>query len=157
MQIQSASEIIERIKEAHAAHADGVLAFDGDGTLWSGDVGEDMFHALLAHKDFRAEAHAQMKEDAREHGLSDDGDGVHVAERIYADYLAGRFPEERICELMAWCCAEWTRDEVAAFAARTVAGGVLDPRFHPEALRVLRWAQKENLQVFLVSASPRPI
>jgi phosphatidylglycerophosphatase C len=58
---------------------------------------------------------------------------------------------------MAWCCAEWTRDEVAAFAARTLSGGVLEPRFHPEALRVLRWAQAERLDVFLVSASPRPI
>src|SRR5262249_59133700 len=133
MQIQSAEQIIQRIAEAHAAHADGVVAFDGDGTLWSGDVGEDMFHALLAHKDFRPQAHEQMRADARENGVDDSGDALHLAERLYAEYLAGRFPEERICELMTWCCAEWTRTDVDAFASRLVANGALEPRLHREA------------------------
>lgn len=157
MQIQSADQIIERIAEAHRVHADGVVAFDGDGTLWSGDVGEDLFHALIAHRDFRPTATEAMKADAREFGLHDDGDGTHVAERLYAEYMAGRFPEERICELMTWCCAEWTRAEVDAFAERMLAGGALTPRLHREALRVLEWARTEKLDVFLVSASPRAI
>lgn len=158
MQIQSAEAIIARIEEAHRIHADGVVAFDGDGTLWSGDVGEDFFHALVAHKDFRPSAIAQMKEDAREYGIHDEGDGAAVATRLYADYLAGLFPEQRICELMTWCCAEWSRAEVDAFASKVLDGGEkLRSRLHPEAHRVLDYARAAKLDVFLVSASPRAI
>lgn len=157
MQIQSAQQIIERIAAAHETHADGVIAFDGDGTLWTGDVGEDLFHALLAHKDFRPQAHAQMRAEARENGVDDSGDAHHLAERLYAEYLAGRFPEERICELMTWCCAEWTQSEVDAFSQKNLADGHLVPRLHREAIHVLDWAKKAGLQVFLVSASPRTI
>jgi phosphatidylglycerophosphatase C len=159
MQIQSAAEIIQRIAAAHEVHADGVVAFDGDGTLWSGDVGEDLFHALLAHKDFRPQAHAQMRAEARENGVAVDeaADALHLAERLYAEYLAGRFPEERICELMTWCCAEWTRAEVEAFSAQQLADGHLVPRLHREAIEVLEWAKSAGLDVFLVSASPRTI
>jgi phosphatidylglycerophosphatase C len=158
MQIHSAEQITQRIAEAHRLHADGVVAFDGDGTLWSGDVGEDLFHALIGHKDFRPAAREQMAHDLREFALHDDGDGTRLAERVYAEYLAGRFPEERICELMTWCCAEWTRAEVDDFAHRLLGSGdALRGRLHREAIHVLEWAKKEKLDIFLVSASPRPI
>jgi phosphoserine phosphatase len=157
MELQAADQIIARIEEATRQHPGGVLAFDGDGTLWEGDVGEDFFHALVAHGDFREPARAQMARDATEHGIAAGGTGKDLATRLYQDYLAGLFPEERICELMTWACADWTESEVDAFAGTVLARIGLEARLHKEVRRVLQWAEKRGLDVFLVSASPRPI
>jgi phosphatidylglycerophosphatase C len=157
MQIQPSDRIIERIEAAVRAHPGGVLAFDGDGTLWSGDVGEDFFHGLVAHGDIREPARAMMDREAAEHGLTVGGTGKALAERIYSDYLAGRYPEERVCELMTWAFADWTRGEVDAFAAGIVAKVDLEPRFHPEVRKVLLWAERNGVEAFLVSASPHAI
>ena len=160
MQIQSSAEIMVRIDAARAASPGGVVAFDGDGTLWSGDVGEDFFHAIVARNDFRPAALEQLKADAREFGIDDaggSGDGGAIARRIFDAYVAGQYPEERICELMTWACADWSRAEVDAFCAAQLDGGALVPRLHAEAMRVVAWARDAGLETFIVSASPRPI
>ncbi len=158
--LEPADRVIERIDAALKATPDGVLAFDGDGTLWDGDVGEDFFHALVAHGDFREPACRAMEKDARTHlapTFAIDGTGKSLAARIYDEYLAGRFPEEPVCELMTWACAGWTPSEVDAFAADVLARANLAPRLHREVLKVIAWAKGRGAEVFLVSASPRAI
>jgi phosphatidylglycerophosphatase C len=130
------------------------VATDGDGTLWTGDVGEDMFHAFLDHGRVDPPAFEALVRDARAHGLSDAGAGSDVARRIYEAYLAGQFPEEHLCEIMTWCFAGWTRAEVSSFARQVVDAGGLDSRFHSEVLSVLARARAASLEVVLVSASP---
>jgi phosphatidylglycerophosphatase C len=160
MQTETADQIIARIEEETRKHgggaspAKGVVAFDGDGTLWDGDVGEDFFHAVVAHDDFREPARAQMEREAAEHGLTGGGTAKELASRLYQDYLAGRYPEERVCELMTWVCAGWTLEEVDAFAAGVIARGGLEARLHKEVRKVFQWAERAGLDVFLVSASP---
>ena len=85
------------------------------------------------------------------------GGAVAVARRIHAAYLAGTFPEERVCEIMAWAFAGWRYDEVDAFAARVVAKVALASRLHGEAIRVVTWAREHGVATYLVSASPRAI
>ena len=157
MELQSAAHIIERIEEAVRVHPGGVVAFDGDGTLWDGDVGEDFFHAVVAHGEIHEVARAQMEKDAVQHGLPSGGSGSELAGRLYSDYLAGRFPEEHVCELMTWICAGWTKSQVDAFAGDVLAKAGLEKRLHPEVRKVLAWAEKSGVEAFLVSASPRPI
>lgn len=155
MQVQTADEVWSRIAErAAASGAAGVVASDGDGTLWSGDVGEDLFHAFIERGAFHEPGLEAMRREARDHGLCDAGTGPDVARRIHAAYLEGRFPEETVCELMAWCFAGWTRDQVAAFAQDTVERAGLDARMHPEVRVVLDRARRAGLPVVLVSASP---
>jgi phosphatidylglycerophosphatase C len=154
MELQPADQIIVRIEEAIREHPGGVLAFDGDGTLWDGDVGEDFFFGFIAHGDFRESALAQMQREAAEFGLRADGTGKELAERMYSDYLAGRYPEERVCELMTWVCADWTRAEVDAFAAKVLASAGLEARLHKEVRKVVLWAERSGVEAFLVSASP---
>jgi phosphoserine phosphatase len=86
--------------------------------------------------------------------LSDAGTGPDIARRIYAAYADGRFPEARICELMVWCFAGWTRGEMRSFARDVVARGGLAARLHGELLRVLERVRAAGIEAVLVSASP---
>jgi phosphatidylglycerophosphatase C len=152
--LRTADEVWARVEAVARAEAGGVVATDGDGTLWSGDVGEDLFHAFLEHGRVEEPAKDAMRREARGHGLSDAGSGPEVARRIYDAYLEGRFPEERICELMTWCFAGWRRDEGVAFARKVVQDAKVEGRLHAEVLGVVERARAAGIRVVLVSASP---
>lgn len=156
MQIQTADEVWARILEAMAAAKEhgGVLATDADGTLWSGDVGDDLFDAFIERGTVHPTALEGMRREARDHGLSDAGSGHEVARRIQAAYQAGSFPEERLFELMAWCFAGSTRAEALAFAREALSRVGLEARMHREVMGLLARARKAGLHVLLVSASP---
>jgi phosphoserine phosphatase len=156
MELQSADQVWSRIAEHTQASPGlrGVVASDGDGTLWSGDVGEDLFHAFIERGRVCEPGLEALRREARDHGLSDAGTGTDVARRINDAYEHGRFPEERVFEIMAWCFAGWTRTEVAAFARETVEQRGVAARLHPEVMRVLERARHAGLEVVLVSASP---
>src|SRR5690242_10827943 len=93
--LQTAAEVRARVDALARARPGGVVATDGDGTLWTGDVGEDLFHAFLEHGRVEAPAADAIRREAREQRLSDAGTGQEVARRIYDAYVEGRFPEER--------------------------------------------------------------
>ena len=66
VELQTADEVWARVEALARAQAGGVVATDGDGTLWSGDVGEDLFHAFLEHGRVEAPAHEAIGLEARE-------------------------------------------------------------------------------------------
>jgi HAD superfamily phosphoserine phosphatase-like hydrolase len=151
------AEVISLLEEHVAREPGGAIAFDGDGTLWSGDIGEDFFEALLDDGSVSAEAHEALVREAEAEKIDTSGGGVAVARRIHAGYLAGTFPEERVCEIMAWAFAGWTHVQADAFAERVLVEVALDTRLHHEATRVVTWAREHSVATFLVSASPRAI
>jgi len=155
VRLESVDEVWARIEVLAATSGNaGVVATDGDGTLWSGDVGDDLFRAFVEHGDVAEPALEAMRREAREHALSDAGAGGDVARRIHAAYVEGHFPEERVCELMTWCFAGWTRARVAAFARDVVARCGLEARLHAEVAQVLERARAKGIETVLVSASP---
>jgi phosphoserine phosphatase len=151
---QAADDVWARIDAAARQEPGGLVATDGDGTLWSGDVGDDLFLAFLEQGRVKPAAVEAFRHEARRHDLSDAGTGVDIARRIYAAYHEGRFPEEGMCELMTWCFAGWTRGEARAFARGVVERAGLAGRLQAELLRVLDRARAAGLEVVLVSASP---
>jgi phosphoserine phosphatase len=155
--LKSTEEVWARIEAAALARPGGVVATDGDGTLWTGDVGEDLFHAFLDHGRVEPPALEGLRREARDHSLSDAGTGVDVARRILAAYLEGRFPEERVCEIMTWCFAGWTAAELRSFARDVVERGGLGARLHGEVHRVLDRARAAGIALVLVSASPKVV
>ena len=157
VQVQSAGEVWARIERAAAEQPGGVVATDADGTLWDGDVGEDLFHAFVDHGVVHEPAAQAMAREARDHALSDAGTPLDVAHRLYAAYTEGRYPEQQACELMAWCLAGWTRAAVADFARSTVDKLGLAGRMHGEVMGLLDRARKAGIEVVLVSASPLAI
>src|SRR6185312_11163886 len=107
VELQSPDAVWKRIEPLLRERPGGVLATDGDGTLWTGDVGDDLFHAFLTHGRVEPAALDALRRAATDHALSDAGTGTDIARRIYAAYLAGHFPEQTMCELMTWCFAGW--------------------------------------------------
>jgi phosphatidylglycerophosphatase C len=151
---QSADEVWARIEALGRDRPGGVIATDGDGTLWSGDVGDDLFHAFLSHGRVEPPALEALGRTARDHSLSDAGNGTEIARRIYAAYLEGAFPEERMCEIMTWCFAGWTREEMSAFSNDVVDRNGLAGRLHREVHAVIERARAAGIVTILVSASP---
>ena len=151
------TEVIATLEEHVKREPGGAIAFDGDGTLWSGDIGEDFFEALLDDGNLSAVAHVALAVEASAENLGVDGGAVAIARRIDASYHAGTFPEERVCEIMTWAFAGWLGPELDAFANRVIDKLALEGRFHAEAIRIVEWARSRALTTYLVSASPRAI
>ncbi len=150
------SDIAQSIEDAARSAPGGAIAFDGDGTLWSGDIGEDFFHALLEDGVHDA-AHDALVREAAAENLDTSGGAVAVAHRIHAAYVAGTFSEERVCEIMTWVAAGRSRTALDRFCGEVVSAIKLRERLHDEAVRVVEHARRVGIEVFLVSASPRAI
>jgi phosphatidylglycerophosphatase C len=151
------AELISVLDEHVAREPGGAIAFDGDGTLWTGDIGEDLFEALVEDGRFSLVAHVALAGEAEAQGIDATGSAVSIAKRIHAGYRDGTFPEERVCEIMAWAFAGWKKSDVDAFAANVVANVGLDTRLQAEAVGVVKWARERGVTTYLVSASPRAI
>jgi protein phosphatase len=159
MQPLDLAAVLDRLEAARAQHPDGVVAFDADGTLWSGDVGEDFFHALIARQAIRDQARDALVANAHEFSVKVDlgAAPTDVARALYDAYIEGRFPEERTCEMMTWACAGWTKGEIGRHCKGVVEVGRLSSRIHEEVRGVLEWARAKKVRVIVVSASPREI
>lgn len=151
------SEVVELITSHAVREPGGAIAFDGDGTLWSGDIGEDFFGALVQEKRILEAATEPILREARAEGIDTSGSVVAVAHRIHDAYHAETFPEERVCEIMAWAFAGWSRAEMDAFAADVLEKERLPARLHREATTVVAKAREKGIRVCLVSASPRSV
>jgi HAD superfamily phosphoserine phosphatase-like hydrolase len=146
----STSALVARLDRDHGAP--GVVAFDGDGTLWSGDVGEDFMHAALTRGEVREPATLALRALT---GRS--ASGAELARYLFAEYMEHRFPEDGICEVIAWLHAGFSREEVRAIVVDVLASEGLAGRIHGEAATVLAWARSRGHEVFVVSASPQHV
>jgi len=154
MQTITVTEVCNAIERA-PSHA--VIAFDCDGTLWSGDVGEDWFVELVERAGFYESASRAMRDEARAHGLHAEGSDREVAESLVAAMYAGAYEERRLYELMAWAGAGRTDDEVRAVIDAMLARVGLGARLHGETLAILECARERGLRAVAVSASPRAV
>ncbi len=136
-----------------------VMAFDGDGTLWSGDVGEDLFHAALQESYLLDAARTALLAEAARYGITIDpaGDSNQLARALFAAYLAGEYPERETCAMMTWCYAGSRASDLAALAERVVQAGDVKGRLAPELEPIIRWARHAGVRCVLISASPRAV
>ncbi|MCP3102546.1 haloacid dehalogenase-like hydrolase [Myxococcus sp. K15C18031901] len=159
MKMEHVDETLERITRELEHTPGGVLAFDGDGTLWSGDVGDDLLTALTEGAGVRAPALERLRAMAPRYGVPvEPGDtGGVLARRIFSAFREGRVPELDICEMATWLFAGWELEEARAFARGVVDSHRVPERVHPEVQRVLEWARAKDLPCYVVSASPRVV
>jgi phosphatidylglycerophosphatase C len=75
----SADAILARLEAELARVPEGaLLASDADGTIWDGDVGIDLFEALLAARGVREAAREALAEEARDIGVAAEGDATAI-------------------------------------------------------------------------------
>lgn len=149
------SALEARLEAAIAGMSDPVIASDADGTIWDGDVGFDLFEALLAAKGAREEAREALAAEAHSIGLVPEGSAHDLTVALYAAYQRDAYPHDRAFAMMAWAFAGWAADELSAFCARSLAERGIDARIRPELLRLFRFAEARGARVYVVSASPR--
>jgi phosphatidylglycerophosphatase C len=157
LEIATFDAMAVRIDAARRARPGGVIAFDGDGTLWTGDVGDDFFAAFLAKGRVEPAAVEAMTALARDHDVPSPAGGAALPLAIHDAYVAGRIPEERAYEMMAYACAGWPLVEVNAFAREVIEGARLVDRLQRETAQLVEWAKSVGVEVFVVSASPRAV
>lgn len=152
---QAIARLEAAIAEAGAERA--ALATDGDGTLWTHDIGEALFDAILDARLVGEPAREALLAEADAHGvpLADRSDATAIARTLFDAYVALRFPEDRMCAAMAWCMAGMREEALAAFCDDVLLRSFrLRERWIDEAHALLRWAASRSLPIWLVSASP---
>jgi phosphoserine phosphatase len=150
----SSKRLLETLAPLATATANALFAFDADGTLWSGDVGDDVFHEAVTSGLLREEARDALAREASAHGLETAGSSSAIAGRLFAAYHAGKYPERSTYELMTWCYAGFSSDALTALARRTFEQTGLATRLHAEIAPILRFAREAGVRIAVVSASP---
>jgi phosphoserine phosphatase len=151
-----AEELVERLERLRHT-GPTAMAFDADGTLWSGDVGEDVFELACEHGLLRETARPELTRVAAAHGLRADGTPSEIARGIYAAYRRGQVDERLTCEVMTWSYAGFSPDEVRTLARRAFDERGLRARVRDELNPVRDWARREGIRVIVVSASPEVV
>jgi phosphoserine phosphatase len=134
-----------------------VLATDADGTLWSGDVGEDLFTAALAERALRDAAKGALAAEAEANDVDATGDANAIAGALYAAFEDGRYPLDRAFSMMAWAFAGFSTAELRRFVDRVLDAARIDARLRPELAVALAWAREASIEAWVVSASPQAI
>ena len=153
----SPTELIKRLDEARArVPAGAVIATDGDGTLWRGDIGDQLFLAALRDRALRLAAREALLAEAVAHGIDvqDTDDANDLAQRLLDGLHAGQYDEERAFGMMAWAFAGWSSDELVEHARQVLDAFGFEAAVRAELRPVLGWAQDQGVPVWLVSASP---
>jgi phosphatidylglycerophosphatase C len=137
--------------------AGGGLAFDGDGTLWAGDVGDDVFFHALDQELLGDVARPQLQRLAKQHGLDPSGSASELARRIYDAHLRGLVSQPVTYAMMAWCFAGHSVERLKAISREALAKAGLAGRLHRELAPIIGWARSAGLKTVVVSASPHPV
>jgi len=153
---RTVTALLDRLSSARSSEPAGI-AFDADGTLWSGDVGEDVFETTTERGLLREDARAELAATARRFGVPMDGGPSEIAGRLYAAYRAGTVPELVMCEVMTWAYAGFGVDELRERARETFSDRKLGARVRAFLGPIFDWARTEDVRVVVVSASPRLI
>jgi phosphatidylglycerophosphatase C len=132
----------------------GALAFDGDGTLWSGDVGEDVFCHAIEHGWFQSEGAARLRELATRWSIEPGTHPGETARNLLDAYRSHLLPELTACEMMAWAFAGHQLEPLKTLVDRVLYDVGLNARRFEPLHRVIEWARARKLRVIVVSASP---
>jgi phosphoserine phosphatase len=128
------------------------IATDADGTLWEGDIGDDLFVEALANHPIGPLALAGLMEGAREvFGEAAPGDRRELALAFIAAYRAGRVTIERICQIQSEVLGDRRAAELDALLD-LVAARVAE-RIRPAVRVVVEEAAREGVPVHVVTGS----
>jgi phosphatidylglycerophosphatase C len=149
------AQLVTELAEHFQAGPPCALAFDADGTLWSGDVGDDVFRFAVTHGRLREAARTELERQAETRGFETFADVNATAMHLFEAYVARRYPERDMCELMTWCYAGHTLSEMRELVAEALRAANHAQRLHEELRPILDFARAEGVRTVVISASPR--
>ena len=152
----SATWLVEQL-DAQLDDRETVLAFDADGTLWSGDVSDDVFLAACREDWLLEGVRPSLSLQARALGIDTTGSASAIALRLFEAGQRGAIDECTLFATMTWCYAGRTVQELTEYAAKVLVRMSLPQRLRTEMSEVLQWARRRNVSCVVVSASPHPI
>ena len=133
------------------------LVFDADGTLWSGDVGVDLFSAVMERGAIRELAVPQLRAEAQAAGVDPKLPTADLARALLRANELGQYENARAFAMMAWVFAGYSEQEMLQFAEEVVLDVRLSERAFDYARTVIAWARSREIAVKICSASPRSI
>jgi phosphatidylglycerophosphatase C len=151
----SPAELVRELEGRLRRDQPNALSFDADGTLWSGDVGEDVFRFAVENGRLREAARTEIDRQAQIRGFARFSDVNATAQQLFEAYLQGNYLEREICELMTWCYAGFSVQEMVALVREALAAAKHAQRLNEELRPVLDFAHRHGLRTIVVSASPR--
>ena len=151
----TAEQIILELESLTMGTEGGGLAFDGDGTLWSGDVGEEACEHAIEQGAIQEAARAALELEARAFNLETGGSAGAIAKRLIDAFRSGQYPESRACEMMVWCYAGWTESDVREHVRRTLARPASRVAAYRPLVPIIEWARQCGLRCIVISASPK--
>ncbi len=129
-----------------------LIATDADGTLWEGDIGDDLFVEALSHHPVGPLALAGLREGAQDvFGDEAPADLRELALAFIGAYKVGRISIERICQIQSEVLGDRTQAALDALIAR-VAEQVA-ARIRPSVRIIVEEAALTNVPVHVVTGS----
>ncbi len=149
---------LERAREQATPSQKLMLVFDADGTLWTGDVGLDLFLHALATDTFRAAANDALAAEAAVLGIESNGLSARdIARRLFRAYEANVYDHARAFAMMAWAFAGFTEAEMLTYAEHVLSSVNLSSRIIEVSRVAVGWALEREINVTICSASPRAV
>lgn len=148
--------VIERLASRFSGR-EALLAFDADGTLWSGDVSDDVFLSACREDWLLDAARQPLCAQVQALGLDTSGSASQLAFTLFEAQKRGLVEEVELYATMAWCYAGHTVEQLTAYAEKVLLRENLAHRFRAELSPVIEWARLRNISCYVVSASPKPL
>ncbi len=142
------------------ARMPGALVCDADGTLWTSDVGIDVFVDALANDLLRDEAREALRREVLAHNLAGDVDldsldANALGKHLQRAFELGVYAEKPATEMQVWAYAGFTEDELRSHTREALRRSDQDSHIYQPLLPVLIWARDAGLRTVIVSASPQ--
>jgi phosphatidylglycerophosphatase C len=159
MQLVSLADALNELEALTKELGPGVVAFDGDGTLWAGDVADDVVERLLHDKRLKSDAQTHIRHEWAKHFAKPAGsvDPHELTLELLAEDRAGRIGHQRTCEFIGELLAGFNVADFNALCADVFAQKHLRDRLIGEAWAMRKRASELGHKVIVISASPAPI
>lgn len=155
--VKTAVEIVETLERDRSALKRPALAFDADGTLWTGDIGIELFQAFLEKEALREKSLEPLRQLADRFAIQRAAEPTEQARLLFQGFHEGKLPEDLAFAMMAWAFAGYRAGELDIFITSFLEKARLESRLQRELSPILDWAKKASVPVYIVSASPKAL
>ena len=135
--ILESEAVVERLT-SRFDEREALIAFDADGTLWSGDVSDDVFLSACHEQWLHEAARPALHELAESLGLDASGSASKLGITLFEAQKVGAIDEVALYAAMTWCYAGYTLGELTDYAATVLLRKNIANRIRPEIYYILQ-------------------